>query len=406
MIQKRILFLGGADIQVPAIQKAVDMGYYVITCDYLPGNPGHKFSHEYHNVSTTDKEKVLELAKNSKIHGVSAYASDPAALTAAYVSQHLGLPGNPFQAIEIIADKVSFRKIQQKTGAPCPRLIESSEYTIILDELKKYKHGAIIKPADTSGSKGVFRVDRNEPESELQQKIENALSYSRTKRIVLEEYLKRKGFLMSGDVMVENGKVIFYCFGDVHFNDDITGLVPRSISLPATLTDESFFVKIIADLQKIVDELKITTGVFNCDVIRDEDDRAVIIDIGARNGGNLFNDIISLHTGIDLIGLTLAQTLGEPVSITERVTPKGFYAHNVIHSTQDGLFKELFIHSSMEDHVFYKILNIKGGQEVHRFINSGYRVGLVLVKFDDFAQMHRVLGNVYDYFRVVLMDKN
>lgn len=402
----RILFLGGADIQVPAIQKAVDFGYHVITCDYLPGNPGHKYSHEYHNVSTTDKEKVLTLAKELGIDGISAYASDPSALTAAYVSEQLGIPGNSFQAVQIISDKVSFRKLQHELGIPAPRLIESPDYRTILKELEKYKHGAIIKPVDTSGSKGVFRISKDEPEAGLREKIENSLSFSRIKRVVLEEYLKRKGFLMSGDFMVEKGKIIFYCFGDVHFNDAITGLVPRSISLPASLSNKQFFERVIGDLQKIVDALKITTGVFNCDVIQDEDDRPVIIDIGARNGGNMFNDIISKHTGVDLIGLTLAQTLGEPVSIKEPVVPQGFYAHNVIHSAQDGYFEELFIHPSMESHVFYKLLNVTKGQEVHRFINSGYRAGLVLLQFDDFTQMHKVLGNVYDYFRVVTRDKN
>ncbi len=402
MEQKRLLFLGGADIQIPAIQKAVEMGHYVITIDYLPENPGHKYSHEYYNISTTDKEKVLELAKKIKIHGISAYASDPAALTAAYVSEHLGLPGNSYQSIQTISDKINFRKIQQKVNAPCPRIIESSEYSFILNELGKFKHGAIIKPADTSGSKGIFRIHKGESENEIREKIEKALFYSRTKRVVLEEYLKRKGFVMSGDFMVEKGKIIFYCFGDVHFNDAITGLVPRSISLPTTLRDESFFVKIIADLQKIIDELKITTGVFNCDVIQDEEYRPIILDIGARNGGNLFNDIISIHTGIDLIGLTLIQTLGGPVSVKEEIVPKGYYAHNVIHTIQDGIFEELFIHPSMEKHIFYKIVNVGKGQEVSKFINSGFRIGLVLLKFDDFSQMHQVLGNVYDYFRVVL----
>ena len=64
MPMKRILMLGGADIQVSAIKKAKEMGYYVITCDYLPNNPGHKYADEYHNVSTTDKSAILELAKN------------------------------------------------------------------------------------------------------------------------------------------------------------------------------------------------------------------------------------------------------------------------------------------------------------------------------------------------------
>ena len=78
MTKKKILFLGGADIQIPAIQKAIELGLHVITCDYLPNNPGHKISHEYHNVSTTDKEAVLALSQQLQIDGISAYASDPA----------------------------------------------------------------------------------------------------------------------------------------------------------------------------------------------------------------------------------------------------------------------------------------------------------------------------------------
>ena len=92
---KRILFLGGAPTQVPPIEYALKQGYYVITCDYLPDNPGHKLAHEYHNVSTTDKEDVLRLANSLGIDGIVAYASDPAAPTAAYVAEQLELPGNP-----------------------------------------------------------------------------------------------------------------------------------------------------------------------------------------------------------------------------------------------------------------------------------------------------------------------
>lgn len=70
----------------PEYKKAKELGFYTVTCDYLPENPGHKFADEYYNVSTTDKEAVLSLAKNL-IDGIVAYASDPAAPTAAYVAE-------------------------------------------------------------------------------------------------------------------------------------------------------------------------------------------------------------------------------------------------------------------------------------------------------------------------------
>ena len=102
--------LGGSLYQVYAIKEAVKMGYYVITCDYLPNNPGHQYAHEYYNVSTTDKEAVYELAKRLQVDGVVAYASDPAAPTAAYVCEKLGLPTSPYNSVEILSQKDLFRR--------------------------------------------------------------------------------------------------------------------------------------------------------------------------------------------------------------------------------------------------------------------------------------------------------
>lgn len=106
--------LGGSHFQVAAIKYAKEAGYYVITVDYLPGNPGHIYAHEYYNISTTDKEAVLKLAKKLKIDGIVSYASDPGATTAAFVSDKLSLPGNPYESVKILQQKDLFRKFQKK----------------------------------------------------------------------------------------------------------------------------------------------------------------------------------------------------------------------------------------------------------------------------------------------------
>ena len=61
MKQKKILLLGGSQQQIPSIKKAKELGFYTVTCDYLPENPGHKFADEYYNVSTTDKSPPRRL---------------------------------------------------------------------------------------------------------------------------------------------------------------------------------------------------------------------------------------------------------------------------------------------------------------------------------------------------------
>lgn len=82
---KRLLLLGGSAQQVIAIKTAKKLGYYTILCDYLEDNPGRFVADEFYLVSTTDKEAVLSVAKKENIDGVLAYASDPAAPTAAYI---------------------------------------------------------------------------------------------------------------------------------------------------------------------------------------------------------------------------------------------------------------------------------------------------------------------------------
>ena len=92
---KKLLLLGGSPQQVIAIEKAKQLGYYTVLCDYLPDNPGQYAAQKFYPVSTTDRQAVLEVARQEQAQGVLAYASDPAAPTAAFVAQEMGLPGNP-----------------------------------------------------------------------------------------------------------------------------------------------------------------------------------------------------------------------------------------------------------------------------------------------------------------------
>lgn len=63
MKQKKLMLLGGLRYLLPIINIAHKLGYYVITCDYLPNNIAHKYSDEYINVSIIDKDAVLRIAQ-------------------------------------------------------------------------------------------------------------------------------------------------------------------------------------------------------------------------------------------------------------------------------------------------------------------------------------------------------
>ena len=55
---KKLLIIGASVLQLPAIKKAKEMGYYVGVIDYDPNAVGIEFADEYFNVSTIDIEGV------------------------------------------------------------------------------------------------------------------------------------------------------------------------------------------------------------------------------------------------------------------------------------------------------------------------------------------------------------
>ena len=400
-MKKKLLMLGGADIQVPAITMGRELGWRVITCDYLPDNPGHALADEYHNVSTTDLEGVLTLARQLNVQGVSAYGSDPAALTAAYLTDRLGLPGNSFEAVRRLQDKVLFRRSQHQLGIPAPRIGEADDAVTVLRWTAQWPHGAIIKPVDTSGSKGIARIVPGMSEHDVHRAIGSALEVSRAKQLVLEEYLPRIGAQITGEVLIVNGRVVFYCFGDVHFNDRVNGLVPRAVTIPCTMSELQQRAA-MDDLQRMIDHLGVRSGVFNVDVITDPAGRAVMLDIGARNGGNMIDEVVRRRTGVDLTELSLRLSMGEKIRMGTPPGPSGAYAHAVVHALGTGTVREIKFSPLIERVAFHKHLIVQPGSSVCRFDSSAHRAGLLLMAFASAEEMGSVIGDIYSHVEVRL----
>ena len=218
---RRLLILGGTHFQIPAIEYAHSRGYYVITCDYLPDNPGHRLADEYHNVSTTDKEAVLALARELNIDGILCFASDPAAPTAAYVSEQMGLAGNTLSAVQTFGEKHLWRKFLAEHGFNTPKA--KSYSTIEEVDTAEWHYPVMVKPIDSSGSKGVTKVERGE---DLASAFAYALSFSRAKHIIIEEFVERVGAQIGGDGFYGEERLDFVCFGDQVVDNNINGFVP------------------------------------------------------------------------------------------------------------------------------------------------------------------------------------
>ena len=352
---KRILFLGGAPTQIPPLKYARERGHYVITCDYLPNNPGHKYADEYYNVSTTDKEAVLELAVRLKIDGIIAYASDPAAPTAAYVAEILGLPGNPYKSVEILTRKDLFRAFLAENGFNVPR----SRSFYKLDKAKQWLNEigipAFIKPVDSSGSKGVTNL---QDKSQLEEAFNHALQFSREKKVVVEEAIMRKGHQVAGDGFVVDGKLVFRCWADENFDDLCNGLVPIGQTFP-TSHPEDWLEIAHAESQRLLTLLGIQTGALNFDFLFDTKGKLYFLELGPRNGGCQIPEVIRYSTGIDLIKYTVDAAIGLDCRDLTMKPTRGYWSSYILHALEDGFFKEIYLSERIKKYIVEQNVYIK-----------------------------------------------
>ena len=397
-MQKKILFLGGSLFQIPPIQYAKEQGHYVITCDYLPDNPGHKYADEYHNVSTTDKDAVLELAKKLKVDGIVAYASDPAAPTQAYVGNKLGLPSNPYESVEILARKDLFREFLKKHNFLVPKSNSFYNLDDAKDWIEELTFPIIVKPVDSSGSKGVTKVKKKK---DIQSAFKYALGFSREKKIVLEEFFVRDGYQVAGDGFIVDGKLVFKCWANEHFDKLCNPLVPIGESFPSIMNDYTL-KQAHSETQRLLDLLGMKIGALNFDFHYNKNGDFSFLELGPRNGGNLIPEVIKYATGVDLIKYTVDSALGFDCSNLKMENTKGYYSCYMLHSLQDGIVKEIWYSDEIRKNIAEESIFIKEGDRVNKFDGSNHTLGTMIMKFDSLDEMLEKMDNMEKYLRVVV----
>ena len=397
----KILLLGGSAQQVIAIETAKRLGYYTVLCDYLTDNPGQFVSDKFYLISTTDKDAVLDVAKKEHVSGVLAYASDPAAPTAAYVAEQLNLPTNPYNSVSILCNKDKFRDFLSTHSFNAPKAKGYERVEDAVADIESFTMPVIIKPVDSSGSKGAT-VIRNI--IELEKAVEYAFSYSRSHRIIIEEYIeKRHKYLIGGDIFVVNGRIVQWGLMNCHRDSSVNPLVPVGKSYPP-LIDDTDLQEAKRTLQRLIDELKIKFGPMNVELIVDQQGKVFLIDIGPRSGGNMIPDLLGMIFNCDVVEMCVKVAMGEKIDVQMMEGTPFFATHN-LHSNKDGIFERIDFSNELEPYIIRKNIYKKRGDIVHYFSNAADALGIVFFKFPDVHIMDEMEENMNKYIQVVLEGK-
>lgn len=304
-----IFILGASRLQVPAIKKAKEKGLFVYVLDYDAEAVGIKYADQFLEISTINKEAVLEAAFECKPDYIITSTSDMPVRTVSWVCEKLGKNTDiTYEGAICATDKIAMRNRMREYGVPIPEYHEVRNLEEFFYAAERMPERFILKPADNAASRGVVLIDKSQNPN-LEDIYNYSIQYSRSGGALVEEF-------MSGpEVSVESYTVD----GEPHIiaiTDKIVTEIPFFVELghtePSRLTPKQQ-----EDVKKVTYAAIKAIGMKNGPnhtEIKVTPTGAKLVEIAARLGGDFITSrLVPLSTGVDMIECSLATLLGEKV---------------------------------------------------------------------------------------------
>ena len=371
---KKIMILGASILQLPAIEKAKEMCIDVVAVDMNPEAIGFKVTGiDKEIISTIDVPAIIEAAKRHKIDGIMTLATDMPMRSVAAVAKEMGLIGIDEDTALKATNKAEMRKALQACGVPIPKFFKVSNEEEYSNAVKQFDVPFIVKPADSSGSRGIFEVIDIKNQKMIKEAYEYCKPHSRVGDVVVEEY-------MSGpEVSVETLSVDGVCYV-IQITDKLTTGAPHYVEMghsqPTRHSKDiaERIAKVAKDANKAIG---IKNGPSHTEIIVTKDGPK-IVELGARLGGdNITTHLVPFSTGVNMVECCIKIALGEQPDIESKWS-KGsairyFKQHAGIVMAIDGIDDARKVKGVKQISIVHGV-----GEKVTEIDSSGSRMGFVI----------------------------
>ncbi len=336
IIGKRLLIMGGMRISCEIVRKAQAMGIYVIVADYNPieKSPAKVIADEALDLNITDVDAVVKTIEEKRIDGVLVGFNDMLLPFYAEICQRAGLPcyGTKEQFETLIA-KDKYKALCRQFNVPT-----IPEYDIDDPDIK---YPVLVKPVDSSGSRGITICHNRE---ELTEAVEIGKKASKTGKVLIERYMDGREV------------TVFWTFQDGNYY--LSALANRHVKhnqgddvipLPVGYTFPSIFLpkyrkEVEENCKRMFRHIGLKDGMMfmQCKV---EDGTCYVYDLGFRLTGSLEYKIFERVCGYNplemMIEFALTGKMGKE-SIADKAIPEFREpAFNVSCLCAPGTIKEL-----------------------------------------------------------------
>ncbi len=401
MRRKRVLMVGAGSCQINGIKRMRDMGIETAVADYLETSKGKLLADIAVLADAFSSEAILEAARTLEVDGVLTVGTDQPVLCVTKACEELNLP--TFISSETalwVTDKRYMKERFKDFNIPTVPFAVISE-TFEESELEHIKPPYVVKPLDSQGQRGIYKLNSTEA---IREKFHKVVSYSRQDKILVEAYYENKELTVSGWVVDGAVKVLT-------ITDRVTFSPERHIGVCIaheypSIHLERYEREIIEITERVCTAFNIQEGPIYFQYLVGNQG-VMVNEIACRLGGAYEDVTIPLVTGIDVLGLSIEGCH----SVTYDKASLKAYAYGIkppLFSTQ--LF---FCHAgkieSMTDlndlracEFIHEVgYNFKVGETIPPTENASQRAGYMIITGQDEASLSKNIKSAYDILKIL-----
>ncbi len=224
---KKLLILGATRYQEEIIKEAKSLKIKTYVVDYYKDSPAKKIADKSFLVSVTNMDALEKLCKDEKIDGIFTGYNDMLLVQLQKICQRTNnyFCGNE-KNINVSIDKELFKKAAIKSNLPIVPWIcvDKENY---LEKIENIQMPVVVKPADYSGSKGVYKCFKKE---DLKYYIEKSFTYSKRGKVLIEKLMQADNEF-SVYYMVYNSVAYLTAMGDRYVKVTDPNIAPSGLGM-------------------------------------------------------------------------------------------------------------------------------------------------------------------------------
>ncbi len=377
---KKVMILGAASGQIPFIDICKKRGAFVIVVSPKGDYPGFKYADQILYADTRDKEKILELAKKEKIDGILTDQTDVSVPTVAYVAEKMNLRGIGYEMSMKFTDKFIMRSEAKKVGINVPKFAKASCMEEVLNAISEMEYPVIIKPTNSSGSRGVNKVENEETLTRL---AEDSFSYSPTHTVIVEEFIVGREYLVDG-LAIDN-KYINLDLGIKEYFDIENKYISKMCMFSSADMIETDCEKAVLEANKqLVEGFRLPFGITHAEYILSEKNKKVyLVEIAARGGGVfLSSELTPKASGINTNEILIDYVLfNKKVDVTSLKLDRKVAAWRCFELVPGIVSKIENVENVQKINGVFKVCldNVKLGTKIEELVDDTGKKGPILV---------------------------